>query len=107
MPNYTNIHNLSSDGEFLARFAAALAHYTSVVIDEDAATPKHAERLALALKVMDKPRQYAQELALAAAAKLGGAMPTDDQLDALVDGYWTILALNQPAPTTPAVPVVP
>jgi len=93
-----DIHNLSSDGEFRVRFIAALVSYVKVVFDEDPMTPNHAERLVQAVKVLNAPMVYGDKLALGAAAAVGGQMPDDATMMALVAGYWTILAL---APGTP------
>jgi len=91
--NHTAVYNLSVDGSFRVRFGASMAAYVEVVFTEDPQTPNHAERVIQAAKVLNRPQQYADTYALAAAASFKGHMPTDEQLDVLVALYWDLLAL--------------
>lgn len=107
MPNnHAAVYNLSTDGAFRVRFAAALCAYLPGVFAEVATAPDNTARRLTATKVLNAPQSYADKLALGAAAALTTAagrsltaeLVTDAMLDALVVQYFTVLALAPPVP---------
>lgn len=96
--SYIDVHNLSENGEFKVRLAAALVNYVQVIFNEAADVEAHAQRLDLAVKVLNAPKMYADRISLAAAAQFQGVAPDDASLDALVAAYWTKIAVAPQSP---------
>ena len=98
--SYLDAHNLSTNGEFRVRLAAALVAYVKTVMNELTTEPEHVARLLLATKVFNAPQMYADRIALAVAVELGaaGAAAPDAMLDAIVSAYWTKIAAAPQVP---------
>ena len=90
---YLDHYNLSVNGTFRVRLAAAFIKYAKGVVAEDPATPLHAERFLQAAKTINYPQMWADRLAFAAAVALDVAEPTDAQLDTLTAQFWDVLAI--------------
>ena len=93
--SYIEMYNLSVDGEFQVKLAGALAAYIPGVLNEPDTTASHVERVALAMKVLVDPLSFAKQISLSVAAALDLASPSDAEMLAIVDQYWTVCALNQ------------
>lgn len=89
---YIDNYNLSVNGTFRVRLAAAFIKYAKAVVAEDPATPFHAERLLQAIKTINYAQSWADKLAFAAAVALDKD-PTDAELDVLTAQFWDTLAL--------------
>lgn len=96
--SFISSYNRSRDGEFRAALATAFMNYAHSVYVENGATPKHAERLILALRVIGDSDGVAARFALTIAAHNNieaiappSAVP-DSALTIAVTAQWNALS---------------
>ena len=90
---------LSQDGAFWVRLAAPIVAAALAISSEDGATAHHAERIALAKRVLQDPEEYARRFALPVATNAevsaAGVAAKDSDLEFVVASVWDALALAE------------
>lgn len=64
MATLTTIARLAQNPDFIARIKVAIIKMATVILNEEEITVNHAERLALAIKVLLNPDRYTQLTAI-------------------------------------------
>lgn len=102
MAMHAELYNLQRSTVLANRFEIAAQRQAVAVFAEDPGTANHAERRALAVKVLTNPATAAtygelfKRVALVANATIEaqGEAATDAQITTAVTGLWTALAVN-------------
>ena len=91
---YLDQHTLATSGDFQARVSMAALAQVFVVVGELVTVQNHAERLALAYRVVGNPMEIVPRLSrLAVVGDAVTAASTDAELLARISTLWTPLAL--------------